>query len=438
MTDTISILKSKNPDLKKAEISGILYIIYSKEKLTNSHLVQATGLPKRVLAEFKSSISQLLKTSKSEEIVLNEKGQDVLSKMDLRPYKWRLLEPDVEKFAPRIEKIRHKYNLKPKRDYDQFFATPASTVGKATMLVDKGLVDGYNIALLGDDDLVSLALALISPEFKKVHVFDIDERILDIIEKEAKDLGMFSIRTEQYDVRQPLPETEIAQYDAVLIDPPYTRAGVQLFLHRSIELLKKNKSFASSYILFNFGAGLRNPELESKVQEVINNFGLVIEDKINKFTRYHGAETIGSASSLYVLKTTPFTSVENSVLPDEIYTFEKTEVEKFPFVDHYTFKLNQVPRQIVGSKSKLQQVLGEFCRIHKLNVVDTNETKFKGGGYSFTYVLATSNLLAHTWPEREAVHIDLVTCSPVQDKEGLGSTLSGLFKTKYIEIRRVE
>lgn len=438
MNKLISDLKKKNPDLKEAEILGILFILNSKESTTNSELIRMTGLPKQVLTEFKTSISALLKKPKDEQIVLNQEGQGTLSELELRPYRWSLLTPETQGIEKRLDQLRIKYDLEPKRDYDQFFATTRSSAGKAILLEYKGLIKGKNIALIGDDDLVSLAISLIRDDYTNIRIFDIDEDILNTIKRGAKDLDLPHITTFKHDIRKPLPSTEVNKYDVVLIDPPYTKAGAQLFLHRSIELLKKSRSFEGSYILFNFGVGFKNPELESKLQEVINNFGLVIEDKINKYTRYHGAETVGSASSIYVLRTTPFTSVENSIIPQDIYTFEKTDIEKFPYTDHYTIKAHKVPKQVVGSKTRMQKAIGDFCHRHKLKVVNSFSDKFKGGGYSFTYILATSNLLVHTWPERNAVHIDLLTCSPIHSKEELGHNLSKLFKTKHIEVRWIE
>jgi S-adenosylmethionine/arginine decarboxylase-like enzyme len=45
------------------------------------------------------------------------------------------------------------------------------------------------------------------------------------------------------------------------------------------------------------------------------------------------------------------------------------------------------------------KIVGEFCRLHRLKVVDTKISKFKGQGLTLTYVLSNSNLLVHTWPE---------------------------------------
>ena len=439
VSELVSTLKSNNRDLREAEIVGILYLISTKKDLTNTKLIQLTGLPKKVLSDFKSSIRKYLKETKDDSIELNDVGIEAFGKVNLRPHKWTLVESatleDVENI---LKSLRDKYEFKEKREYDQFFATTKSSVAKAQLLLAKGLDYNANIALIGDDDLVSLALVMLSPSIKSIKVFDIDERILETIKNVSKELETDKISTQVYDARKTFSKTDLNKYDVVLIDPPYTKAGAQVFIHRSIELLRTKKTYDGSYILFNFGVGFKNPEVENKIQQVISNFGLVIEDKISKFTTYEGAPTVGNVSSMYVLKTTPFTSVGKSILPEQIYTFEDTDIEKFPFTDHYTFKISKVPSQILNSKSRLQKIFGEFCRMHRLNVVNTFVDKFKGGGISFTYVLSTSNLNVHTWPEKGAVHIDLLTCSPIHNKHELGDNLSKLLKTKHVEIRWIE
>ena len=435
--ELISKLKQANPDLKEAEIVGLLYLIHSKQELTNTLLIQLTGIPKPILKTFKQSISSFLSAA-GENISLNEEGLEVLSQLDLKPYSWSLLEFDLTDFEKQIEALRAKYDLQPKREYDQFFATGASTVVKAQIAINKGLVTSGDILLLGDDDLVSIAIALMSPNYNKIKIVDVDKSMLDAIEAIAKDLGLKNITTELWDARKQVPAGDLGKYDLVFIDPPYTKTGAQLFLHRSIEFLRKSTLNDSKYVLFNFGAGIKNPEIEAKIQEVISSFGLVIEDKINKLTRYNGAETVGSASSLYVLRATPFTHLTESIPNTTIYTHEDTKIEKFPYVDHVVLKANKVPAKLLKSKTQLQKVFGEFCKKHKLNVVDTIVSKFKGGGLTLTYVLSTSNLLVHTWPERNAVHIDLVTCSPIYRKEALGETISNLLDTEFVEIRIVE
>jgi S-adenosylmethionine/arginine decarboxylase-like enzyme len=262
---------------------------------------------------------------------------------------------------------------------------------------------------------------------------------LDVLEKVSKDLGLINIQFITYDVRKDLDARLIGSYDVVITDPPYTRSGIELFLNRCSQAVKKFQSYDSSYILLFYGNSFKTPEKFLKIQELINSFGLVIEDKIDKFARYYGADSIGSASSLYLLKTTPFSTWKpETSLNKNIYTYESQKVEKFPFVDHITAKVFNVPHDKVKSKAFILKAMGEFCNLHKLKVLDRKETEFKNGGLSITFILSTSNLLAHTWPENNAVHIDLLTCSPIHNKTGIYQSLSKLFDTKTIDIRHIE
>ena len=102
------------------------------------------------------------------------------------------------------------------------------------------------------------------------------------------------------------------------------------------------------------------------------------------------------------------------------------------------FKVHEVPADLINSKTALLKAVGEFCNKHKLKVVKTDVTKFKPHGYTVTVVLANSNLLLHTWPEYNAVHIDLVSCTPIYNKENMIKILQGLFSTQKIEQKKVE
>jgi len=82
--------------------------------------------------------------------------------------------------------------------------------------------------------------------------------------------------------------------------------------------------------------------------------------------------------------------------------------------------------------------LGQFCKYHRLKVVDTEVVRFPGGGFTFNYTLASSSLTTHTWPEMNAIHVVLVTCSPLSKPDRLYENLSLLFKTQKIEVDRVE
>jgi len=413
----IEELKRHSPDLKSSEISGVVYLLHSKKNLSIKELITLTGIPKETIVKLKNNIENL---DKLPEIT--------------KPFDYSLLKYKDQDLEERLTRIRDKHVIKPKREYDQFFATAETSVSKAKILEYKGVLDNSHIALLGDDDLVSVVFSLLSQNHKTTVVFDIDKNLLSSIDRIFSEEGLGKIKTQLYDARDSVPDNYLGKFDVVITDPPYTKNGMCTFLSRAIDLLGgKNK-----YIFLYFGSSHKTPEKVLKIQEIINRMGLVVEDRIHKFARYTGAESLGNASSLYVLKTTPFTkTLKDPYTLKNIYTYQSQKDVKFPYVDHVVLKLGEVP-QSQFSKNSLLKVLGMLCKKHKLKVVDTKITKFSGKGLSVTFILSNSNLLVHTWPEMNAVHIDLVTCKPIHDKEVLVKTVSELFNTSLVELKLID
>jgi predicted methyltransferase len=435
-TNYIEKLRNASKDLTNAQIEGILYLILNEVDLDAKKLVLLTGLPKVVVADFLKAIAPYL-DSQTDEIKLNKEGFELLKSLNLQKYKWTLLELDVGELSTKLHSLRKTYFFSQKREFDQFFATPETSIRKALAIQAKAGIKGNKIALLGDDDLLSFAIPLISKQYAEIVVFDIDTEQLSKIDEAAKQEGLTNIKTQKYDAREPIPQKYLNYFDVVFTDPPYTKTGFDLFLDRCIELAKKSKNYDGSYIYTCYGIGLKNLEREVKLTDSINIRNLYIEDKIFKFNKYQGADTVGNASSLYILKTTPFTStVQNSHI-ENIYTYENVKEEKFPFVDHYVFKVYDVDPAILKSKNRISAVLGEFCVKHKLKVMNTYVTHFKPFGLSLTYILSNSNLVVHTWEEYGAVHIDLVTCSPVYNSQELSVNLKNLFKARNVDYYKV-
>ena len=255
--------------------------------------------------------------------------------------------------------------------------------------------------------------------------------------KQISDKYKLNIEVLKYDARDKIPPQHFGKYDTVLIDPPYTYTGIKLFIDRSLQLLKGHTDFSGKYIFLNYGNSFKAPEKTLSIQQVIGEYDLLIEDKINNFNNYIGAESIGSTSSLYILKTTPKTRIKEFKVKN-IYTFEIIENQNFPYIEQYSIKILKVEKQLFY-KNALDHLIRQFAKSHSLKIKDFIFTKFEEkGGETFTYVLQNSNLVVHTWPEFSSIHIDLITCSKVKNSNLIAETLSRLLKTDFIEVKRVE
>ncbi|MGR6921463.1 bis-aminopropyl spermidine synthase family protein [[Actinomadura] parvosata] len=175
---------------------------------------------------------------------------------------------------------------------DHVSATPETVLRRALLLGARFWLPGTRLLCVGDHDLTSLAVKLVHPE-TDVTVVDVDERILAYIDEQR--LG---VRTRWADLRLGLPPSA-KDHDLALTDPPYTPEGIGLFVARAVEGLKDG-----GRVLLAYGASERTPLLAFKVQQELSELNLAYEAIYPDFNRYFGAEAIGSAADLYLLRPT--------------------------------------------------------------------------------------------------------------------------------------
>ncbi|MEU1385682.1 MULTISPECIES: bis-aminopropyl spermidine synthase family protein [unclassified Nonomuraea] len=205
---------------------------------------------------------------------------------------------------------------------DHVSATPETALRRALLLGARYWLPGARLLCVGDHDLTSLAVKLVHPE-TDVTVVDVDERILAYIDEQ--ELG---VRTRWADLRLGLPASA-REHDLAFTDPPYTPEGIGLFTARAVEGLKDD-----GRVLVAYGASERTPMLAFKVQQALSELNLAYEAIYPDFNRYFGAEAIGSAADLYLLrpttKTRPAVNARLGRQATAIYTQGPQSVESAP------------------------------------------------------------------------------------------------------------
>jgi len=246
----------------------------------------------------------------------------------LSPFKWLVKEFESLTFE------------RPKAisEYDQGYVDSTDTVARVIFMYQLGDIEGKNIILLGDDDLTSLAL-LASGFPKQVTVLEIDQRILNFIEKKAALKGWNNLEVIRYDVREPLPDQFKGKYDVFLTDPVETIGGLRLFLSRCVEALKGEGSIG--YF------GLTHLEASRQkwwnIQKDILEMGFTITDIVRGF-------------HTYLLE-------RDDILNLELKVVKEAPVEiKIPEVDFYTSNLFRIyavnsPQPLVRGKVDWQREL---------------------------------------------------------------------------------
>ena len=216
-----------------------------------------------------------------------------------------------ETLLARLEEV-HRRNPTVDTTLDQSHGTPETALRRALAMYREGALEGRDVLILGDDDLVSVAIGLLEAtggkgeagkgddgiRTRRLTVIDVDERFLAHIVAAGKEFG-FSVEVVKHDLREPLPEDLKAASDTVETDPPYTLAGLQLFLSRALQALRPG---SGRDVFLSFAP--RDPASQRALLEVCVDLGLAPYSVTPDFNRYVGAGTLGGSSQFLHLRTT--------------------------------------------------------------------------------------------------------------------------------------
>ena len=90
-------------------------------------------------------------------------------------------------------------------------------------------------------------------------------------------------------------------------------------------------------------------------------------------------------------------------------------MNKFPKYQHFGMELI-FSKNILINEIFVNDLAGQLINGLQLNVVNEGKYEFTNHGLTKFWVLSQSHLVIHTWPEVEAVHIDLMTCNGTTKK----------------------
>jgi N4-bis(aminopropyl)spermidine synthase len=197
-------------------------------------------------------------------------------------------------------------------ELDQCHCTPKTKLRRVLAMHEAGAISDRRIMLLGDDDLMAVALLRFVRGFRlriaELAVVDIDDRLLRFIGRELEG-APFAVRCVRWDAREPLPPSLACRFDTIVTDPPYTVAGGRVFLERTAE------AAAAEGVDIFFSFGSRRPGVQAEIQRSIVALGLEIRSLSRDFNDYVGAGVLGGTSHLYHLA-----GAQPATFADGLYT----------------------------------------------------------------------------------------------------------------------
>ncbi|MCA9521032.1 MAG: bis-aminopropyl spermidine synthase family protein [Myxococcales bacterium] len=158
---------------------------------------------------------------------------------------------------------------------------PVSTTARA-MHVAAQLSEGARVLILGDDDLVSLALGSARPDLA-IDVVEVDERLLAVLREGAARRRLGNVSYYTVDLCEGLPDEMCEAYDAVITDPPYNAAGMTAFIVESRRAMRRETAIPTRLYLST------NPELIFDRQQLfidLEENRMVVLERHRHFNQY--------------------------------------------------------------------------------------------------------------------------------------------------------
>jgi N4-bis(aminopropyl)spermidine synthase len=191
-----------------------------------------------------------------------------------------------------------------KPELDQTHCTVTTKIRRVLAMHEAGALLGRRILLLGDDDLISVAITAFAAALgvpagiERLTVIDSDPDVLAWTGDQISGTGIDAELVE-HDLRRPLPSGLAGRFDVACTDPPYTVAGAELFLSRAVSGLAPGPG---GRVFFSFGA--RRPDETLRAQQLIGSMGLAVRALWPNFNEYLGAGILAGTSHLYYLRST--------------------------------------------------------------------------------------------------------------------------------------
>jgi len=167
----------------------------------------------------------------------------------------------------------------PTLDFFQGYMREYDVIARVALMHFYGDLADKDFILVGDDDLLSVALSLTDLP-SRILVLDVDERLGKFLRKINKEYG-FDIEFQKYNVSDPLPSNLTGNFDVFSSEPLETLSGLKAFICRGIACLRED---GVGYF------GLTNVEASYKkwieIEKMLTEMNCVITDIIRDFSKY--------------------------------------------------------------------------------------------------------------------------------------------------------
>lgn len=329
----VNVQNNVKIDEGEQTIKNVLINIYLNEGISNKKLSRLIMLPIPIIVAIKKEFIKQKLVIQDKGIRLTTEGikfvEEQLGFKTLNIPLYKELRTNYSIHNKIIVNLRNNltevFANRPQVDVsiDQTKCTIDTAINRAILCLKHNLLIDSKILCIGDDDLISVTIGFLLKNLydnlnfnkTKIIVLDIDKRIIEYINKISNQYNL-PIECYNHDFRKPIPKEYISKFDCIFTDPPYTLNGMNLFLSRGIEGIKRE---SGQHIFLSYAH--KSISFEYDMQKSFLDMGLIVSEIIHSFNHYEGAGILGNIGKMIILKTTSTTKgLIVNVYNKDIYT----------------------------------------------------------------------------------------------------------------------
>jgi len=251
--------------------------------------------------ELRSLIQDKLVEIRDGKLKLTQKGWEERENLKVRIYNVRCPNCEgrgiIEDAFGALSKYKEitKNRPRPTAEYDQGYIKEEDVMRRISFIYERGDLEDANIIVIGDDDLISLGLALTGLP-RKIEVLEIDERLIDFINENARKYDL-PVNARKFDVREDLQEDLRGKFDVFITDPVETIDGITLFLSRAASGLR-GRGCSGYFGLTHLEASLQKWRV---IERRLLDMNFVITDMLRDFNVYPMKDNLEISEKDYLI-----------------------------------------------------------------------------------------------------------------------------------------
>lgn len=111
--------------------------------------------------------------------------------------------------------------------------------------------------------------------------------------------------------------------------------------------------------------------------------------------------------------------------------------KKISEVNNLFFKITGCNKGIIDDKKKVYSLLNELSALFNSVVLKRSSKRFKPHGFTVCFFLSSSHLIYSSWPEYNAVLLEISTCSQLPPLNPVRHILKRELGCSQIEIKKM-